>query len=70
MLIVTVKIVDRIMPSVVDMNNMTVRFHYNEEKYSKEQKAIILETMTTKIVKKIVSLQKKGGSPLFLFLII
>lgn len=57
--IVTVKIVDGIMPNVVDMNNATVRFYYNEEKYSKEQKAEILETMTRRTCAENLSEQER-----------
>lgn len=57
--IVTVKIVDGIMTNVVDMNNATVRFHYNEEKYSKEQKAEILETMTRRTCAENISEQER-----------
>lgn len=57
--IVTAKIVDGIMSNVVDMNNATVRFHYNEEKYSKEQKAAILETMTRRTCAENMSEQER-----------
>lgn len=47
--VITERTVDRIMPKAVDMNNATIRFHFNEDKYPKEQKDAILETITRRI---------------------